>query len=77
MIIGPDQPGTNSNVESLMEAYKKAGHNVICGERNFFYSNFIPDLLHIQWPEKLYTWYPFSALDEGEKINTIEEAPVL
>lgn len=72
-ILITDQPGTNSNITSLIEAYKKAGYNIICGVHNFFYSNLVPDIVHIQWPEKIYSWYPFSALSEEKKIKLIED----
>ena len=66
-ILIADNPGLNSYVTSLIEAYKKADINVICGLHNFFYSNFIPDILHIQWPEKLYNWNPFSYLSNDKR----------
>lgn len=72
-ILIADQPGTNSYLSSLINAYKNAGMTVICGVHNFFYSNFLPDVLHLQWPEKLYDWYPFSALNESEKEAQITE----
>ena len=72
-ILVADNIETNSYVTSLVEAYKKTGHQVLCGLHNFFYSNFKPDMLHIQWPEKLYSWYPFSRLNEQEKYDKIEE----
>jgi len=72
IILIADQPGTNSYLTSLIEAYKAAGLTVICGYHNFFYSNIKPDILHIQWPEKMYNWYPFSSLSEEEKFDKIE-----
>lgn len=72
-VLVADDPGMNSYVTSLIEAYKDAGLNVICGWHNFFYSNIKPDILHIQWPEKIYNWYPFLTLSEKEKYNKIEE----
>lgn len=72
-VLITDQPGTNSYLTSLINAYKEKGLKVICGSRNFFYSNIVPDFLHIQWPEKLYGWYPFTSLSKDERINTIEE----
>jgi len=72
-ILIADEPVTNSYVTSLIEEYKKQGIKIICGSRNFFHTNFVPDVLHIQWPEKVYNTYPFSALPEKEKAERIEE----
>ncbi len=47
---------TNQYIAQLSKAYQKKGHCVILGSDNFFYSNFIPDFVHIQWPESLYLW---------------------
>jgi len=43
----------NSYINNLINAYQKAGHEVICGIDNFFISNIIPDVIHIHWPELL------------------------
>jgi hypothetical protein len=47
---------TNQYVELLTEAYQNSGHNVILDVNNFFFSKFLPDCIHIQWPESLYKW---------------------
>lgn len=47
---------TNEYIYNLMNAYQKKGHHVILGIQNFLYSNFLPDFVHIQWPEALYRW---------------------
>jgi len=62
-----------SYVLSLIDEYKRSGNVVYCGPHNFFVSNLIMDILHIHWPEKIYSSYPFSALSEDEKIKIIEE----
>jgi|GEM_PF-1584554 len=72
-ILITDQPGTNTYLTALIKAYKSAGITVICGLHNFFYSNLIPDILHIQWPEKLYSWFPFSSMNEEEQYKAIKE----
>jgi len=66
-------PLENSYVISLIDEYKRIGHKVYCGSRNFLVSNLIPDILHIQWPEKMYNNYPFSTFPEDEKLKIIEE----
>ena len=73
VVLIADNPGMNSYLTSLIEEYKKADLEIICGLHNFFYSNIKPSILHIQWPEKLYSWYPFSTLSEEEKYDKIEE----
>ena len=52
-ILIPETPQSNSYVTSLIQAYQKAGCTVICGEANFYFTDFVPDVLHIQWPESL------------------------
>lgn len=52
----------NPYVYSLINAYQRAGCQVVTGSLNFHLSNEVPDLLHIQWPESLYRWQDFSVL---------------
>lgn len=66
-------PLENSYITSLIEEYKRIGHTVYCGSKNFLVSNLVPDVLHIQWPEKIYNNYNSTALSEDEKIKKIEE----
>ena len=46
----------NDYTELVARAYKDAGCEVVLGVSNFYSSNYVPDLLHIQWPEALYIW---------------------
>jgi hypothetical protein len=46
----------NSYIDSLANAYKKNGNFIIFTPDNFYYSNFIPHVIHINWPESLYKW---------------------
>ncbi len=46
----------NSYCSQLGDAYSKRGHQVYYNATNFYFSNIIPDILHIQWPESLYKW---------------------
>lgn len=46
----------NAYIDSLASAYKKSGNSVIFTIDNFYFSNFIPDIVHINWPETLYKW---------------------
>jgi hypothetical protein len=47
---------TNQYIEQLLKAYQSRGHKVILDPQNFFFSEFLPDFVHIQWPESLYLW---------------------
>jgi len=56
-ILLTDKPtADNDYIESLICAYSRAGHQVTAGAENFFFSDDLPDILHIQWPESLYQW---------------------
>ena len=46
----------NAYIDSLANAYKKMGNFIIFTADNFYYSNFIPHVIHINWPESLYKW---------------------
>ena len=46
----------NQYIELLAKSYQKQGHQVIYDVHNFLYSNFLPDFVHIQWPEAFYRW---------------------
>jgi len=41
----------NEYTKLLAEAYKTAGLSVIFDVQNFLYSNHVPDIVHVQWPE--------------------------
>ena len=47
---------TNEYVELLADAYIRQNIQVIFEEQNFLFSNFVPDIVHIQWPESIYRW---------------------
>lgn len=63
---------TNQYIEEISKAYQKQGHDVIFGSKNFFFSNFIPDIVHIQWPEALYRWN-YKSKNKIKIIKLIEE----
>jgi len=48
--------GKNHYIKNLANEYIKRGHSVIFGVNNFLYSSFLPDIVHIQWPEAIYKW---------------------
>ena len=50
--------GKNSNnyIQLLADSYMEMGHTVLYDVENFLFSNFIPDVVHIQWPEAFYRW---------------------
>ncbi len=47
---------SNQYVEQLVKAYRENGHCVVLDVQNFLYSDYLPDFLHIQWPEAIYRW---------------------
>jgi beta-1,4-mannosyltransferase len=56
-ILVTDNPTPdNDYIESLISAYLRAGQDVTTGADEFFFSDSIPDVLHIHWPESLYRW---------------------
>lgn len=60
---------TNEYIQLLADAYIKKGIQVIFEEQNFLFSNFIPDIIHIQWPESIYRWKKLIQMDkEGLKL---------
>jgi len=54
---------TNEYVQLLADEYIKQGIQVIFEEQNFLFSNFIPDVVHIQWPESIYRWKKLIGMD--------------
>lgn len=72
LILVTEKPSDNAYIESLLDAYKAAGHSVIGDVTNFFHSNVVPDVLHIHWPERLYDWYPHRGGDPKAWRNLIE-----
>ena len=69
-----EHPGSNTYISSLMLAYERLGHILVCNHNNFFYSNFIPDILHIHWPDRLYMWgFPLTGKPHYEIIKIITE----
>ncbi len=49
----------------------RMGGQVVFDEQNLIYSNFIPDLVHIQWPEALYRWRSLISTDRSG-LNQLE-----
>lgn len=72
-ILITESPSENGYIESLINAYTRAGHTVICDANNFFFSNFRPDILHIHWPERLYKWSALQSIDEIDIFKKIKE----
>jgi hypothetical protein len=72
-ILVAENPSDNGYIESLILAYQRAGHSVICGPGNFYFSNDVPDVLHIQWPESLYKWFKVPSIDELDYYSLIRE----
>jgi len=73
LILLAEFPQGNSYNTSLIKAYEEQGQTVVCDHTNFFYSNIIPDMVHVQWPERLYHWYPLSEKADKVKIEILHE----
>ena len=73
LIFVTENPQSNSYTASLIKAYQERGQTVICDPHNFFFSDLIPDILHIHWPERLYQWYPLSEKPDMDKIRILRE----
>lgn len=73
-ILLTEKPSLNGYVESLLRAYQRAGHTVICDPSNFLYSNFVPDVLHVHWPERLSYWHQsLQGLGADEQVARASE----
>ena len=72
-ILLTESPTENGYIESLINAYVRAGHTVVCDVNNFFYSNYVPDMLHIHWPERLYKWSSHEGINDVDRYKKIEE----
>ena len=57
----------------MINAYSRAGHSVIVGANDFFYTDSIPDILHIHWPESLYIWQAPKGVDRDDLFRMIAE----
>ena len=55
----------NQYTEMLCDAYQKRGISVILDVQNFLFSDFIPEFVHIQWPEAIYAWRHHIPKDES------------
>jgi len=72
-ILITESPSENGYIESLINAYARAGHTVICDVNNFYFSGYVPDILHIHWPERLYKWCSLQSIDTVDIHRKIEE----
>ncbi|MBL1432904.1 MAG: hypothetical protein COC09_06610 [Gammaproteobacteria bacterium] len=72
IILITESPSQNGYIESLINAYIRAGHTVICDAHNFFFSNHTPDFIHIHWPERLYKWLSIEGIKKTDIHQTIK-----
>ena len=72
-ILITESPSENGYIESLINAYTRAGHTVICDVNNFYFSGYMPDILHIHWPERLYKWHSLESIGGVDIYKTIKE----
>ncbi|NNL99371.1 MAG: hypothetical protein HKO62_01385, partial [Gammaproteobacteria bacterium] len=62
----------NEYIELLAEAYEANGHTVVLDVQNFLFSSYVPDVVHLHWPEAIYRWRHRLPLDETT-ITLIED----
>jgi beta-1,4-mannosyltransferase len=55
-VLIPHSPSANFYVLELGRAYQALGCTVVYGHENLIQNNFVPDLVHLQWPEEHYRW---------------------
>jgi len=48
--------GPNEYIANLAAAYSAAGHTTVTDVENFLFSSFMPDVVHLHWPEAIYSW---------------------
>ncbi len=56
VLIVEEYNDANDYVRLLAEAYQDAGHKVMLGIQNFLFTNVVPDIVHVHWPEAIYRW---------------------
>jgi beta-1,4-mannosyltransferase len=56
IVLIPHLLGGNIYVRELGKAYRNLGCDVVYSSANFHQMDLRPDLLHVQWPEALYSW---------------------
>ena len=69
-IMLTEMPGENGYIESLINAYRNDGHEVLLGAENFFDSRLVPDVLHIHWP---YRWNENTLGSEEGVVSGIKQ----
>ena len=72
ILISADISG-DEYVSRLSSAYQRKGYQTFCGSNNFFESNIVPDILHVQWPESLYRDPSVSDMDWQEREKRVRE----
>ncbi len=70
IILSENLEQQNPYVRYLSDEYKRRGVSVIFGMDNFFHSTFLPDFVHIQWPESIYRKKSF--LNNKETMDLIQ-----
>jgi len=65
VLIAERVNSANQYIEQLTNAYQRNNCEVILDVQNFLFSNHLPDLLHLQWPEAIYKWRHQLTHDSG------------
>ncbi len=71
IILIPHEIGTNVYLRELAYAYERAGAVVVFGRDNFLYFDCHPDIVHIHWPEQLYS---VASLERGTELDRVKDA---
>jgi hypothetical protein len=72
-ILLTEKPSENGYNQSLINAYTRAGHELVTGADAFFFSESLPDMVHIQWPESLFRWHAPGEMDSEQVSRLITE----
>jgi hypothetical protein len=69
-ILLTEKPSENGYNQSLINAYTRAGHELTTGADAFFFSESLPDMVHIHWPESLFRWHAPRGMD-SEQVSRL------
>ena len=72
-ILLTEKPSENGYNQSLINAYTRAGHELTTGADAFFFSESLPDMVHIHWPESLFRWHAPRGMDSEQVSRLITE----
>jgi len=71
IILLPHEIGVNKYLHELGRAYEKNDARVVSGRENLLYFDCRPDIIHIHWPEKIYS---NESLEHNTELERVEFA---